>query len=324
MSIYWFDLVSGVLLLIFAGFGWKRGLVKEFFFTAAWGGGYLAALFFYKRAAILLKDYVTFAPLADFLAFLMLFAGVYLLVRLLEYVVGEKLGFKLPRAADAPGGALMGLIKGFIILALFLLAIAYWPPASQALLANSYILRWTRYLAHPAGPLGLDMRPPGELKNDFNELKGKIPDLKDLKGSIPSVPAVPELPEDKLPPAAPPVAAPSKAPVAEPRPASPKTAAEKASPAAPPVAAPQKAPAAEPRPVSPKTAMQQPAVSPPQPASPKRAPAPPKAENKAPHVQAEAPRVKQVEPVKKNLPETAEAPPEDENRKMDKFIKSLD
>ncbi len=174
MSIYWFDLAAGVLLLVFAGFGWVRGLVKEFFFTAAWIGGYLASLFFYQRVARLLKEYVTFAPLANLLGSLILFAGVYFLVRLLEYLVREKLGFKMPRAADAPGGALMGLLKGFVVLALFLVALGYWPPAFETLLANSYLLRWTRYLAHPSGPLGMDVWPSGEMKNDFNELKGKI------------------------------------------------------------------------------------------------------------------------------------------------------
>ncbi|MBI5638124.1 MAG: CvpA family protein [Nitrospinae bacterium] len=240
MSIYWFDLVAGVLLLVFAGFGWIRGLVKEFFFTAAWAGGYLAALFFYRRAARLLKGFITFAPLADLAGFLILFAGVYLLARLLEYVVREKLGFKMPRAVDAPGGALMGLIKGFVMLAVFLMALGYWPPAYETLLANSWLMRWTRYLAHPNGPLGLDVRPSGELKNDINELKGKIPDLKELKEGLPPIPAIPEMPAEKLP-------------------------------KLPPLDAPRMAPAQAP-PSSPKTALQQPAVSPPQPASPKKPP----------------------------------------------------
>lgn len=278
MSIYWFDLVAGVLLLVFAGFGWMRGLVKEFFFTAAWAGGYLTALFFYQRAARLLKGFITFAPLASLAGFLILFAGVYLLARLLEYLVREKLGFKMPRAVDAPGGALMGLIKGFVMLAVFLLAIGYWPPAHETLLANSYLMRWTRYLAHPNGPLGLDVRPSGELKNDINELKGKIPDLKELKEGLPPIPAIPTMP-----------------------------------PQLPPVDAPRLAPAQAPPPLSPKTALQQPAVSPPQPASPKN----------PPPVPAPAPRVKQIEPVKKNRP-VAAVQPEDETRGMDKLIKSLD
>ncbi len=294
MSIYWFDLAAGVLLLAFAGFGWVRGLVKEFFFTTAWVGAYLAALFFYQRAAALLKGFITFAPLAGLLGFLILFVGVYLLVRLLEYVVREKLGLKMPRAVDAPGGALMGVIKGFVILALFLVALGYWPSAFQTLLANSYLLRWTRYLAHPSGPLGLNIRPSGELKSDFNELKEKIPDLKDLKGSLPSVPAIPE---DGVPPAA------------------------------PPVAGPQKIPPPELQPVSPKNPPHPAAVYPPQPSSPKRgAGLPPASADNAPSAQAAArpPRIKQVEPVKKAKPESAPVPPEDENRKMDKFIKSLD
>ncbi len=298
MSIYWFDLVAGVLLLVFAGFGWMRGLVKEFFFTSAWVGGYLAALFFYQRAARLLKDFVTYGPLADLAGFLILFAGVYLLVRLLEYVVREKLGFKMPRPVDAPGGALMGSIKGFVVLALFMVALGYWPPAFQTLLANSYLLRWTRYLAHPSGPLGLDMRPSGELKNDLNELRGKIPDLKELKESIPSVPAVPGIPEEKPE--------------------------EKPAPAAPNAPVPQKRPPAPPQPLSPKATMQQPVASPPQPASPKRAPAPLATIDTPTPATTPSPRVKQVEPVKKNRPDPVSTPPEDENRRMDKFIKSLD
>lgn len=293
MSIYWFDLAAGVLLLVFAGFGWKRGLVKEFFFTAAWIGGYLAALFFYQHAARPLRAFITFAPLADILGFLILFAGVYLLIRLLEYVIQEKLGLKMPGVVDAPGGALMGSIKGFVILALFLVALGYWPSAYKNLLANSYILRLTRYLAHPSGPFG-DVWPSSELKNDFDELKGKIPDMKGLKESIPPVPEIPEIP------------------------------AEMPSATSPP-AAPRNIPPVEPQPLSPKTSPQQPVVSPPQPASPKRGAATPVTADKSP-VQAAipAPRIKQVEPVKKNLPESSPMPPEDESRRMDKFIKSLD
>ncbi len=119
--------------------------------------------------------------------------------------------------------------------------------------------------------------------------------MKELKGSLPPVPAIPELPVEKPSPSAPPPA-------------------------------PHKTGNLEPQPVSPKTGAQQPAVSPPQPVSPKRAAAAaPMTGNKAAiAAAAPSPRVKQVEPVKKNLPESAPVPLEDENRRMDKFIKSLD
>ncbi len=294
MSIYWFDLAAGVLLLVLAGFGWVRGLVKEFFFTAAWVGGYLAALFFYQPAAHLLRGFITYGPLADLAGFLILFSGVYLLVRLLEYLVREKLGLKMPRGVDAPAGALMGLLKGLVILALLLVALSYWPPAYKALLTDSYILRWTHYLAHPHGPLGQHFPPSSELKSDLNELKEKIPDLKDLKGSLPSVPSIPD---------------------------------DGASPATPPIATPQKVPLPELQPISPKKPAQQPVASPPQPLSPKRGtglPPAPLNNSSSPQAASAPPRIKLVEPVKKNRLGAAPMPTEEENQGMDKFIKSLD
>lgn len=294
MSIYWFDLVAGVLLLVFAGFGWVRGLVKEFFFTAAWVGAYLAALFFYQQAAHPLKSFVTFAPLADLLGFLILFAGVYLLIRLVEYLIQEKLGLKMPRMVDAPGGALLGSVKGFVVLALLLVALGYWPSAYQSLLANSYLLRLTRYLAHPSGPFR-GAWPSSELKNDFDELKGKIPDMKELKESLPAVPPIPTIPAETAP-------------------------------STPSLAVPQKIPALQPQPLSPKAAASQPVVSPPQPVSPKKGSVTPitATATSAPPAAVPAPRIKQVEPVKKNRPDPVSMPPEDENQRMDKFIKSLD
>ncbi|MBI5177782.1 MAG: CvpA family protein [Nitrospinae bacterium] len=174
MSFYWFDIAAAVVLLAYAAFSWLRGFVREFFAALGWLGGYLAATYFSPALSKIYLPYVKFALLSDGLAFLSVFAGVFLASQLIGYLVREKAGLKnLPGMVDGPLGAAMGLAKGVLFVAVILVPLNYFPSYKQELYGKSYIARWVHSLSAMAEPvLHLNMAQiPAAIKDELGNIK---------------------------------------------------------------------------------------------------------------------------------------------------------
>lgn len=128
------DVVIVLLCLIFAVFGIFQGIVRQLF---SWSGlilGHLAGVRYYETAQKQLRfDF----PYSDFAAYLLLFAAVYIVFRLVgllfeRWVRGSELS-----GIDRLSGMLAGLVKGvlFAVLLVFLLVILL--PRNTALLRES-------------------------------------------------------------------------------------------------------------------------------------------------------------------------------------------
>jgi len=121
-----------------------RGFVREAFALAGLVVGFICACWFYAPLAVRLKGLINTAPLAQFLAFLLILVGIMIAANLLAHLIRRTasavgLGF-----FDRALGAVFGAVRGAVFAGAFLLAVtAFLPTApwiSESALAP-YFLR---------------------------------------------------------------------------------------------------------------------------------------------------------------------------------------
>ncbi len=118
------DYLILAILLISAGLGFFRGIIKEILSLVAFVAAFFGALSWGPYAASVLTDFISFHPLLlSAIAYIIVFIAVLLLVGLVNLLLStliEKTGLS---PADQGLGALFGLLRGaVIVLALVVLA----------------------------------------------------------------------------------------------------------------------------------------------------------------------------------------------------------
>jgi uncharacterized membrane protein required for colicin V production len=120
------DAVAVGLVLFYGLMGYRYGLTGALINLAGMVGGYLAAVWYSKDAAILLAQRTGMSPLialpiASFALFLLVTRGFYLLHLIVRKLLeGDKSGPSPLLTADRMGGLAFGLTKGGVIVAFLL------------------------------------------------------------------------------------------------------------------------------------------------------------------------------------------------------------
>ena len=119
----WIDLLLAGILLLSTLFGWIRGMVREFFSLVSWLLAFWVAHAWSEKLVNALHPWIAQEVLRWVLAFLLIFVGVLILVRLVSTLlqrIVKKIGLG---SLDGLLGALFGLLRGgLVVLALLLLA----------------------------------------------------------------------------------------------------------------------------------------------------------------------------------------------------------
>ena len=116
------DLIIGVILLIFAFAGLRKGLIIEAFYLASYIIGIYGAMFFSDAVAAWMSGFVKAdGDLIAIIAFILTFIGVMVLVRFLGRLMSNlveaiSLGF-----IDKVGGFIFGLFKGALIVSILIM-----------------------------------------------------------------------------------------------------------------------------------------------------------------------------------------------------------
>ncbi len=118
------DIIIISIVLLSLIFGWVRGLTKEMLSIIAWfGGGYLAVILFpYTKE--LARSYISHGLIADFVTICGLFVLFLTIISIFNYFCSNFIKKSVLNITDKALGAIFGIIRGILIVAILDLVIA--------------------------------------------------------------------------------------------------------------------------------------------------------------------------------------------------------
>ena len=121
------DIVFGILLIFAAMRGGVRGFVREFMSMAALILGIGLAVVFSGQVAVLVNEYLNAAAWSQVIAFLGLFLGVYLLVKVFETALNRLVERINLDNLDHALGFFLGVAEGMLLIFVILLLLQVQP-----------------------------------------------------------------------------------------------------------------------------------------------------------------------------------------------------
>ncbi|MCC7175995.1 MAG: CvpA family protein [Bryobacterales bacterium] len=168
----WLDIVFLLIAILSVVAGVKKGFAREVVGLVAAFAGFFLALWFYGSAGWFLLPYVSHRGIANFLGFILIFAGVLVL----GAIVGKVLSMLLKWAGlswlDRVMGGGFGLLRALILaIGLVLALLAFSPKPPPRAVVGSRVAPYIIDAAHVAAYLA-----PREVREGVRENYGKVKD----------------------------------------------------------------------------------------------------------------------------------------------------
>jgi membrane protein required for colicin V production len=164
----YFDILFAGIILLSTIAALFKGLVREIISLAALILGFILAVFYYSIPAAKLLEFCRTESIANLLGFLIIFLSCLLLGAVASFIVNRFLKAASLKWADRLMGAIFGLIRGWILSSIVVVALIAFPIRDD-LMARSilapYLLAGARILIH--------VTPQG-LKDKFNVQYQKV------------------------------------------------------------------------------------------------------------------------------------------------------
>jgi membrane protein required for colicin V production len=162
------DFLFSGIILISVGFALTKGLVREIVSLIALIGGFVLAVLYYGVPARPLADLTKTDSVANLIGFMTIFLGCILVGTIISFVVNRFLKAASLQWVDRLLGGLFGLLRGWAIASILVLAIVAFP-VNHNLIARSFL---APYLL--AGARTAVLLVPHSLKDQFNEQYKKV------------------------------------------------------------------------------------------------------------------------------------------------------
>lgn len=117
-TLTWFDAAVAGVILLSTLLAWARGAVREALTVAAWLGAGIIAWFGFMPVQRVAKSTIETPWLADTAALVVVFVVPLVVLKVLATVLAERLPRGWTRHLDRGVGALFGLVRGVLIVAL--------------------------------------------------------------------------------------------------------------------------------------------------------------------------------------------------------------
>ena len=134
MSFTAIDIVFIILIAILLLRSFLRGFIKEFMTMASIILGLAAAIFFYRPGGQYVRKYIKMDNIPEILAFIAIFAIVYLFIIFIEYLLRDIIRRVNLGWLDSLFGLLFGIIEGIVLVSLIILVLTVQPLFDPALL----------------------------------------------------------------------------------------------------------------------------------------------------------------------------------------------
>lgn len=127
MSFTFFDIVFTAILLIFAIMAAAHGFIAELFGKLAIIAGVLVAFYFFGLLAPSLESFISNKAVCTVLAFFILFVATYLLVKIIQHVIGAIFNGEIMKGLDRTLGFVFGAIEGLLIVSVIFILVKAQP-----------------------------------------------------------------------------------------------------------------------------------------------------------------------------------------------------
>lgn len=154
----WLDIVILIVILAFAFLGLRRGLINEAVSILALVGGIIAGVMFYDLAADLFIEHnlVRNKAIGGVGGFIAVMFGVYMLIRLIGWMLSKITGTLHLTWLDRIGGGAFGVIKGIALSFVLISALGFFFKEKEHPFTNSVLVPY--------------------INETFSILKGSIPE----------------------------------------------------------------------------------------------------------------------------------------------------
>lgn len=149
----WIDWLLVIFLLISIANGFQEGMVRITIGLIALVAGFILASWFGGLAAAPLMAWVHSEPVASILGYLLVFVGVIILGALIAAVIVRMLKLIGLSWVDRILGGVLGIVRGFVVLAVVTMIVTALAPKWLPTAVNSsrfapYVLRTSRVLTN--------------------------------------------------------------------------------------------------------------------------------------------------------------------------------
>ncbi len=138
MSFTFIDIVFFIIILVFAVIAAANGFIKELFSKLAVILGIVVSVSFFGKLEPYMEQVIHNKAVATVVAFLLLFIVTYLLVKIVQHLVGAAFKGEILRGLDRTLGFVFGAIEGLIVVSLILIIVNAQPWFTKAADAVTY------------------------------------------------------------------------------------------------------------------------------------------------------------------------------------------
>jgi membrane protein required for colicin V production len=164
------DFMFAGIVLVSIGFALTKGLVREIISLVALIAGFVLAVFYYPVVGSKLLDFTRTDSVANFLGFLIIFAGVILVGIIAAFLVNRFVKAAKLKWVDRLLGGVFGLLRGWAIASILVVALVAFP-VREDMIARSVL---APYLL--AGARAAVLLVPQNMKDKFYEHYKKVLD----------------------------------------------------------------------------------------------------------------------------------------------------
>jgi len=135
-----FDILAALVLFFSLIYSMMRGMVREIFSLLAYIGGYFAAIGFRKDFSVSLSPYITNPTASEIVSFVLIFIATVFAISLLGKGI-RRLVHLAPGLSglDRLFGGGIGLVKGIVILIIFMFICGFFPDIKTEITRDSFI-----------------------------------------------------------------------------------------------------------------------------------------------------------------------------------------
>lgn len=168
MSVFtFFDAVVLAVVVLSAIAGFRRGFVTEVLSLAAWGGAILLTVYGLKPLIDVVRETVQPDVVADAIAFVGLFVGGLIVLKLLAAWIGSTVRTSFIGPLDRAAGTVFGVLRGALVVSFIYLLYSHWVPQQDQpeSIQNAQLHPLVQYGAEMLAILGpelLERAPDGD------------------------------------------------------------------------------------------------------------------------------------------------------------------
>ena len=144
MTLTFIDIIFTVIILVLAIIATAHGFIRELFSKLAVILGIVVSVSFFGKLAPYMEQVIHNRAVATVVSFLLLFIATYLLVKIVQQLVGAAFRGEILRGLDRTLGFVFGALEGLVVVSLILILVnaqPWFPKVATTITDGSFYWR---------------------------------------------------------------------------------------------------------------------------------------------------------------------------------------